>query len=429
MNNIKNLYSKIPFNNKTFKISLIVITIITISICIIFIVKHRRHSLENPTFFLKPKLTQKKITINKSLLFEPKNGYEFTWTFWIYITDWKYRLNKDKHIFTKGRLEENPIHCCPAIFLDKSINDMIFYIQTTKNTIKYRIKDIPINKWNHIGISVSNKIVDLYIDGKLYKSFVLTHLPKLNHADLYVNYFGGFNGKLSKLSYFPVALQATDLLKQFKSNPINSGILNSLYNKMSNKHIDIEKHSPEPDPKEEVSCSSSSNQVTPSYQHHNQYYNIIGNQFISLKKNRLVKKFKINRNYSLMFTILPKGKVSGWSNIIHSTISNKNCCGPKDRLPGIWFRSNTTKLYIVNSTLGGNFSFTCPIELPLHKETHIKISVIESHFTINLSGAANYNKIMTINNKRLEGSSYFYISDPWHSKSNGLIKNVIWLNH
>ena len=26
-------------------------------------------------------------------------------------------------------------------------------------------------------------------------------------------------------------------------------------------------------------------------------------------------------------------------------------------------------------------------------------------------------------------TSYFYVSDPWHSKSNGLIKNIIWLNH
>ena len=36
---------------------------------------------------------------------------------------------------------------------------------------------------------------------------------------------------------------------------------------------------------------------------------------------------------------------------------------------------------------------------------------------------------ITIDNKRLEGNSYFYVSDPWHTKSNGLIKNVIWLNH
>ena len=97
MNNIKNLYSKIPFNNR---ILLILVVVIVICVCVMFIIKHRRYSLENPTFFLKPKFSQKKITISKSLLFEPKNGYEFTWTFWIYITDWKYRLNKDKHIFT-----------------------------------------------------------------------------------------------------------------------------------------------------------------------------------------------------------------------------------------------------------------------------------------------------------------------------------------
>jgi len=124
-----------------------------------------------------------------------------------------------------------------------------------------------------------------------------------------------------------------------------------------------------------------------------------------------------------MFSIIPKGKQAELTNIIHSSINKK------DRSPGIWFQPNTTKLHIVNSTSNTNFSFTIPKELPLNRETHVKLSIIEDHFTLRLSGAINYTKLLTINKNRMEGMSYFYISDPWHSSANASIKNIIWINH
>ena len=428
MDTIKNFYSKIHMDDKTKKIVGLTIVIIILFVVGFVILKHRRHSIENPTFFLKPKLSKKQITIRKNLLFEPINGYDFTWTFWIYVDGWKYRLNQRKHIFTKGRLELYPTHCSPAVFLDTSINDMLFFIKTTKTTNKYRIKDILLNQWNHIGLAVSNKTIDFYVNGKLYKSHVLQHLPKLNHGDLHVNYYGGFNGKLTRLAYFPSYLEAKDILKQYKNHPLNSNFLDNIYNKITKQNIDLKYHS-----KLHQIESSCTDTVTDAGNHnnlhHNQYYSIIGNHYTKLKKNNLLKKIKINKNYTLMFSIMPKGKLPGWTNIIHSSISNKNCCNPKDRLPGIWFHSNTTKLYIVNSTSNSNFSFTVPKELPLNRETHIKLSVIENHFTLKLSGGINYSKTLTINKERMEGMSYLYVSDPWHTSANTLVKNIIWINH
>jgi len=403
---------------RTKKILGIIIIIIIICIISFVIIKHRKHSLENPTFFLKPKLSKTPLTISKNLLFEPLNGYDFTWTFWIYVDGWEYKLNQRKHIFTKGRLELYPIHCCPAVFLDPSINDMLFFIQTTKATNKYRIKDLLLNQWNHIGLAVSNKTIDFYVNGKLDKSHVLQDLPKLNHGDLHVNNFGGFNGKLTKLAYFPKYLNAGSIANQYKSHPLNSNLFGGIYNKVAKKHIDLKDHI-----KTAQSTCSNTLHLKQTDLHHNQYYNIIGNTYTRLKKNNLSKKIKINKNYTLMFSIIPKGKQAELTNIIHSSINKK------DRSPGIWFQPNTTKLHIVNSTSNTNFSFTIPKELPLNRETHVKLSIIEDHFTLRLSGAINYTKLLTINKNRMEGMSYFYISDPWHSSANASIKNIIWINH
>jgi hypothetical protein len=81
---------------------------------------------------------------------------------------------------------------------------------------------------------------------------------------------------------------------------------------------------------------------------------IIGDTYTKLKKDKLLKKIKISKNYTLTFSIRPKGKLPGWTNIIRSTISNeRSCCNPGDRLPGIWFWGASTNLYIINSVPGG----------------------------------------------------------------------------
>ena len=156
MNAIKNIFSKIPLDSKTKKIVGVSIVVIILFIIGFIILKHRQHSNENPTFFIEGKSAKKSITITKNLIFEPISGHNFTWSFWIYIDGWDYKLNQRKHVFTKGRLELYPKICSPAVFLDKSINDMIFLIQNEKQTDRFLIKDIPLNKWNHIA-AINNK--------------------------------------------------------------------------------------------------------------------------------------------------------------------------------------------------------------------------------------------------------------------------------
>uniref|UniRef100_A0A6C0IXU3 LamG-like jellyroll fold domain-containing protein n=1 Tax=viral metagenome TaxID=1070528 RepID=A0A6C0IXU3_9ZZZZ len=416
---IKNISKKIPTQNKYFIPTVITILVLFLVIIILAISHHKKKNLENPIFFLKPKNGKKSLTINNRLLFEPKSGYDLSLTFWIYLDDWKYRFNSKKHILTKGRLEYNPKVCSPAIFLDEDINDMIVYIQKHNGLKTIKVKDITLNKWVHIGVIISSNTSDIYIDGKLNSSNILDSFPKLNHGDLHVNYFGGFAGKVSNLKYYPRVISQKEIEKLLKNGP-NKGILSRFYHKLIRDEKDIEKNIKNIiDDKENCTIETKSNVE--------KILNIVGNQYVKLKRNNLVKKFFIKTDYDISFSIIPLGKINGWSNILHSSISNKNCCSKKDRLPGIWFRSNTTQLYIVVSTnVNPNHSFTCPKNLPLNKEAHIRLSVKATHLTLNISGSINYKKTITIDNNREKGITHLYISDPWHQSADSLIKNLIW---
>ena len=156
---------------------------------------------------------------------------------------------------------------------------------------------------------------------------------------------------------------------------------------------------------------------------------LIGDTYHTLTKNNLIKEFDINKNYKLDMIIHPTGKVSGWNNIMHSTLSGGNCCGSKDRLPAIWFHNNTTRLHIRTSTMyKGNDGFDPPMELPVNKDTRLIITVNGSQLKIELSGGVDYSYTHTISSDRYSGRVKFYAADPWYPSSAAKIKNVKWTN-
>ena len=242
--NFSAIRDKIPLDNTQLMIVGISLFIVIIIIIIVLIIRKNRKNLENPVFYRNKKDSKIAGTIPQKLIYEPKNGYDFTWSFWIYIDDWNYKLGHGhKHVFTKGRLEWNPKNASPAIFLGSRINDMEFYITSTTGVEKFILKDIPIKKWTHISLILKTKEIDLYIDGKLSKSNVLNGLPKLNHGNLYVNHFGGFSGKISSIAYSPEALNPKYIRADFYKGPARETLVDKVINKVkntSNKIIGIE---------------------------------------------------------------------------------------------------------------------------------------------------------------------------------------------
>ena len=89
------------------------------------------------------------------------------------------------------------------------------------------IEYFPLQKWVSVNIAITNNVLDIFIDGKLKKSCVLSGSPAVNSRDLLVCPEGGFNGFISNLKASNKALPVKDIYKLYKKGPdLKPGLLN-----------------------------------------------------------------------------------------------------------------------------------------------------------------------------------------------------------
>jgi len=73
------------------------------------------------------------------------------------------------------------------------------------------IKKIPLQRWVHVCVTLWNRTLDVYVNGKLKRSCILDSIPKNEVGDLYINKNGGYSGYISNLKYFPYPLSVNKI--------------------------------------------------------------------------------------------------------------------------------------------------------------------------------------------------------------------------
>ena len=54
-------------------------------------------------------------------------------------------------------------------------------------------------------------------------------------------------------------------------------------------------------------------------------------------------------DYAVAFDLTPTGtEVASWSNIVHFTATNHDCCNYGDRVPGVWFYPGSRRIHIID---------------------------------------------------------------------------------
>lgn len=197
-------------------------------------------------------------TISQNEL-KPSDG-QFTLSSWVFIDDWNYRYGEEKVIMTKtmANSPQGTMHL-PQIRLDKYKNDLIVDVSTYgtdekeilfREELKQLLKDksdlyeedninanvecsggiiyydssntnvacdsrefhevivenINMQKWVNIIVTVSNRSIDIYINGKLVRTKTFTNVidtNALNYGDIRITPDGGFGGYISKVRYYP----------------------------------------------------------------------------------------------------------------------------------------------------------------------------------------------------------------------------------
>ena len=144
------------------------------------------------------------------------NGGNYGLQWWMYIKDWDTKFGQEKTVITRGvKGSLNPyIYLHPT---DNSLEVKIDYHQTSGNSaaasgdvFKCQLKNVPLQTWFAVGVSVSGRNVDIYRDGKLLRSCLLPGVPMTPTGDLGIMSNGGFSGNVIDVFSYARALTPSD---------------------------------------------------------------------------------------------------------------------------------------------------------------------------------------------------------------------------
>lgn len=251
--------------NNTFKI----VAIIAIMLIIVFVTMYIVNMLKNNSL-KQVKLLNKILQLDDRQLLPHiipaskisgvSRGQEFSYNFWVYLSDSYDKTTHHKVLFQRGNPAESngtalpPMlsdKTNPVVIMDKDSNKMLFAVNTSavstsmtlneifakdpitkRYTSKYLITSIdyvPLQRWVNVTMSVRDNQVAVYMDGDLY-SIVTTsdivdskgNMPfiRMPSGDVTVgDPINNIRGFMSKFSYFNYSLSQDQLMKVYNEGP------------------------------------------------------------------------------------------------------------------------------------------------------------------------------------------------------------------
>tara|TARA_B100001094_G_scaffold324736_2_gene377812 strand:- start:4733 stop:5530 length:798 start_codon:yes stop_codon:yes gene_type:complete len=180
------------------------------------------------------------------------DGSDHTYSFWMFVSHWSKTPGRPKivfkHKFTNYTLNvsvgENDADL--EVFLTDSNglkvsrkshmsyyseNDNEYYrlARELDNDNTHVLQNLPIQSWNHITLSVYDKTIDLYLNGKLARTFVLAdELQMTLDQMIQVGSVGDeitYSGFLSKFRYYPRLVSPHEIYKIYLDGPASESQL------------------------------------------------------------------------------------------------------------------------------------------------------------------------------------------------------------
>lgn len=186
------------------------------------------------------------VRINSEKLSVSKSA-DYTYSFWIYVNDYNKFYGNEKVVLKRSETIQGKEKVFPKISLGENQNDMHFKVTTGQTSSETRdheivVNNIPLQKWNHVIMTKSGNTIDIYLDGKLVKTNILpATASSVVDEDIIItpkpdgatgDY--GFAGYLSKVNYFPNAINTREAYQLYKEG-YGSGMLGDFFNRFKLK--------------------------------------------------------------------------------------------------------------------------------------------------------------------------------------------------
>lgn len=166
--------------------------------------------------------------------------------FWILVNTMDNNNNADNRNILIKSDGKNDIEF--QAYLEKYSNNLVIETTTmskpetaaaaTTETMTCKVSNIPLQKWVSVVLSVQDRALDVYIDGKLVRTCVSkNNLHLISKPVLDVTTYkngaalgdGGFSGYINKLEYYNSALTPNEAYSIYRKGP-GSGKFNMNYN-------------------------------------------------------------------------------------------------------------------------------------------------------------------------------------------------------
>ena len=196
------------------------------------------------------------------------NNYSFS--VWTYISDWSGNYNSCKNIICIRRNAVGGSHTFFQLYLDPTRNDLHIYVKSKdvgtssssssddvsdypssassrcpSNKSTCSVTNFPVQSWVNISVSVYNRAVDIYIDGKLVRTCSLPNVAESigEGSTIYigggsgngtncggVTDLAGFTGYIASVLYNPDIISPQDAWNTYARGYNNSPLgLNNLF--------------------------------------------------------------------------------------------------------------------------------------------------------------------------------------------------------
>lgn len=147
------------------------------------------------------------------------------------------------HVILPSYCDFPTLHVC----LNNQRNDIHIFVRTSNNNgtviSRFVLKNVPLQKWVNLSLTIDNNVFDVYLDGKLHNSFILpdTLFVKASNTDNNRLYLNGLspgdefhNAFITRVRYINTAITTTQAYDIYKDG-INSKHATSLFNKYNLK--------------------------------------------------------------------------------------------------------------------------------------------------------------------------------------------------
>ena len=154
-------------------------------------------------------------------------GIGFTWSAWVFIKQKEPDTGSMmRHVFNKGSATVDQStglmspNNGPGLYLKPDYTGLKVVMSTfADKNMSIDVDNIPVNKWFNVIIRIENTVMDVFINGDLAQRLPLNSVPFQNYGDVNVAINGGFNGNLSSLRYYNIALGTRAIQNIVSSGP------------------------------------------------------------------------------------------------------------------------------------------------------------------------------------------------------------------